>query len=86
MSAADDETVWRYAAANDFVVVTRDSDYFEMSLERGAPPFVLWLDLKNPSTPRVLQTLMAAAPQLPDLFLGQGKSCVHVKGVGLRKT
>jgi predicted nuclease of predicted toxin-antitoxin system len=86
LDSADDEKIWRYAAANEFVIVTRDSDYFEMSMERGAPPFVLWLDLKNPSTDRMRQTLLAAAPQLPELFLRQRQSCVHVKGVGVRKT
>lgn len=38
MEQADDQTIWDYAKQNGFVIVTRDSDYLDLSALRGHPP------------------------------------------------
>jgi predicted nuclease of predicted toxin-antitoxin system len=38
-----DEEVWRCAAANGFVLVSADSDFFERATTLGPPPKVVWL-------------------------------------------
>ena len=47
--ALDDE-VWIYARDHDFVIVSKDSDFSEMSVLRGFPPKVVWIRRGNCST------------------------------------
>jgi predicted nuclease of predicted toxin-antitoxin system len=46
LSASDDE-VWRFALQNEFTVVTKDSDFSELSVLRGCPPKIIWLRIGN---------------------------------------
>ena len=41
LGRATDLEVWSYAATNGFVLVTKDSDFHQLSLVRGAPPKVV---------------------------------------------
>lgn len=51
-SATDDE-VWEYAKTNGFVIVSKDEDYDNLSVLRGSPPKVIWLQLGNCTTAQV---------------------------------
>ena len=33
-----DETIWEYAGTNGYIIVTADSDFVDLALDRGAPP------------------------------------------------
>jgi predicted nuclease of predicted toxin-antitoxin system len=48
-----------YAAANGFVLVTKDEDFHRLSVLRGAPPKVIWIGLSNCSTDDVTRLLRA---------------------------
>jgi len=47
MAEASDTEIWSFAAANDFSVVTKDSDFLQRSLRLGFPPKVIWLRIGN---------------------------------------
>ena len=47
MAAADDEAIWQFAATHGFVIVTKDDDFRQRSVLRGAPPYVVWVRLGN---------------------------------------
>ena len=42
-----DESIWIYARDNDFVVVTKDSDYPDLSSRLGYPPKLIWIRSGN---------------------------------------
>jgi len=44
---ASDIAMWQYARDNDFILVSRDADFVELSTLRGFPPKVVWLRLGN---------------------------------------
>ena len=44
-----DEKIWQFAKNNDFIIVTRDSDFIRLSEVRGAPPNVVIIRHKNKS-------------------------------------
>lgn len=44
---ASDIAIWEYAAANDFVIATRDRDFLERSVLLGHPPKILQVRLGN---------------------------------------
>lgn len=50
LKAADDRLVWEYAAANDLIIVSKDSDFYQRSLLFGQPPKVIWIRRGNCST------------------------------------
>ena len=59
LQAADDEAVWERAAADGFTIVTKDDDFRQRSVLRGAPPRVIWLRLGNCRTADVEAVLRA---------------------------
>jgi predicted nuclease of predicted toxin-antitoxin system len=53
----NDQTVWEYARQGGFTVVTRDSDFNELSIIRGFPPKVIWIRRGNCSTNQIEEIL-----------------------------
>lgn len=64
LERADDLTVWTYAKDNGFVIVTKDSDFHELSLVRGTPPKVIWLRVGNTRKANVIRLLTENAATL----------------------
>ena len=50
MSGADDRAVWAYALAKGLALVSKDSDFSDLSARLGAPPKVIWLHIGNGPT------------------------------------
>jgi predicted nuclease of predicted toxin-antitoxin system len=53
LDIASDDALWAYALANGFVILTKDEDFNDMSILRGAPPKVLWLQMGNCTTSQI---------------------------------
>lgn len=47
LDRSSDRDVWQYAKDNDFVLVSKDSDFNELSTLYGFPPQIIWLRLGN---------------------------------------
>jgi predicted nuclease of predicted toxin-antitoxin system len=47
MATAPDPTLWTFAAANGFVIVSKDTDFQQRALLLGHPPKVVWVRLGN---------------------------------------
>ena len=50
LGTAEDTLVWEHAKDNNFVVVTKDADFADLSVLRGFPPKVVWIRRGNCST------------------------------------
>jgi predicted nuclease of predicted toxin-antitoxin system len=64
LDQADDSAVWEYANQNDFTVVTRDSDFSELSVLRGSPPKVIWIRRGNCSTNQIEEILRSHSEEI----------------------
>ena len=53
MDQEDDAVIWDYARDNGYTIVTKDTDFADLSLLRGLPPKVLWIRLGNCTTAEV---------------------------------
>ncbi len=53
LDCAGDDQVWEHARLNGFTIVTKDEDYNNLSVLRGSPPKVIWLQLGNCTTGQV---------------------------------
>jgi predicted nuclease of predicted toxin-antitoxin system len=40
---AADSSIWKFAQANNFTIVTADADFYELATTLGPPPKVIWL-------------------------------------------
>lgn len=64
-----DRAVWDYAAQNDYLIVSKDVDFSDMSVLLGAPPKVIWIQLGNCSTAEIEQLLRTHFKTIEDLEL-----------------
>ena len=58
--AADPE-IWFHARTHDFLIVSKDNDFAELAVLRGAPPKVVWLRIGNCSSGAVESLLRVKA-------------------------
>lgn len=53
LGAAQDREVWEYARKHHYTLVSKDSDFHELSLLYGAPPKVVWIRRGNCTTSQI---------------------------------
>jgi predicted nuclease of predicted toxin-antitoxin system len=53
LDCAADDQIWEHCRLNGFTIVTKDEDFSDLSVVRGSPPKVLWLQTGNCTTGRV---------------------------------
>lgn len=58
LDEAEDVDVWEYAKENEFVLVTKDADFGDLSVLHGFPPKVIWIRRGNCSTSTIVQIFM----------------------------
>lgn len=68
LGAAEDVSVWEHAKQNDFVVVTKDADFADLSVFRGFPPKVIWIRRGNCSTNDIEELLREHKSEIEDLI------------------
>jgi len=50
LARATDAAIWAYAREHDFTIVSKDSDFHQVSFLRGPPPKVIWIRRGNCTT------------------------------------
>lgn len=50
---ANDDQVWEYARLSGLAIVTKDEGFNTLSVVRGSPPKVIWLQIGNCTTAQV---------------------------------
>jgi predicted nuclease of predicted toxin-antitoxin system len=64
LGGAADDTLWTYAAENDFLLVTKDEDFLSLSVRRGFPPKVICLAIGNVSNAVTADCLLSQAKEI----------------------
>jgi predicted nuclease of predicted toxin-antitoxin system len=54
---APDEHIWNYARDEDFILVSKDTDFYQRSIVFGAPPKVIWLRIGNANSRAAIKLL-----------------------------
>jgi predicted nuclease of predicted toxin-antitoxin system len=56
---APDLEIWFYARTHGFLIVSKDADFSEISMQHGYPPKLIWLRLGNCTTADVEELIRA---------------------------
>lgn len=80
LETSRDREIWQYAKEHDFVVVTHDSDFHELSTLYGSPPKVIWLKTGNQSKVTTLRILLERKEDICVALLQENKSCIEIYG------
>lgn len=57
LAKASDREVWEFARTNGFAIVSKDTDFHDLSVLHGHPPKVIWIRRGNCSTGAIADLL-----------------------------
>ena len=78
LDQADDPVIWQFAKDNDFIIVTKDSDFHEFSLLYGHPPKIIWLKCGNKPKWYVLGLLLNHQERIKTFYDDSDGSCLEI--------
>jgi predicted nuclease of predicted toxin-antitoxin system len=67
LQGSGDQEVFDYAAANAFVIASKDEDFHQLAFLHGPPPKVVWIRLGNCTTNDVERELRDGADRVSAL-------------------
>lgn len=71
-----DREIWTFAKANDYILVTFDSDFYDLSMTFGSPPKLIWITAGNLTTRRVGDLLIARVDDIRAFFHDPELTCL----------
>ena len=81
LSNAEDVDIWDYARKNNYVIVTFDTDFYDICLISGCPPKIIWLRTGNLTTNQIADLLRKNLKQIIDFCSQpelQYKACFEI--------
>ena len=78
LEQADDKTIRQYAIDNEFVIVTKDADFYEMNCIYGQPPKLIWLKMGNQSKSATIKTLIDYFTVIEQVLLIDNLACIEI--------
>jgi predicted nuclease of predicted toxin-antitoxin system len=61
LASASDTRIWEFAAADGYIILSKDSDFHQRSFVHGAPPKVVWVRIGNCTTTELLDFVRSRA-------------------------
>lgn len=78
LERANDIAIWEFARNNDYVLVTKDSDFHELSLLYGAPPKIIWIKSGNSDKEFVAEILNKNVDEIINSLLDQNVNYLEI--------
>jgi predicted nuclease of predicted toxin-antitoxin system len=78
LEQSDDKIIRQYAIDNDFVIVTKDADYYDMTVLYGQPPKIIWLKTGNQSKAATIKTLQDNQQAIEKALIMNDKACIEI--------
>ena len=73
-----DRTIWDFAKKQDFIIVTFDSDFYDLSLTEGHPPKIIWIKSGNLTTDHLADLLKQKVTQIQQFAEDKELSCLEI--------
>ncbi len=68
----DDKLIWEFARLNDFVIVTKDNDFVNLSNIFGSPPKVIFIKRENCPT-KTIESILKLHREAIESFIQEDK-------------
>ncbi len=81
LAAATDDEVWAFAATHGYAIISKDADFLQRSILRGAPPKAIWIRGGNCTTAEI-EALLRRYHEAVREFLRDEESAFLVLGPG----
>jgi len=78
MENTPDKDIWLFARDNAYVIVTKNSDFYEMSLLYGQPPKIIWLKTGNQTKAAMIRALTDNSADIQRMLMAEDKACVEI--------
>jgi len=78
LAQADDRTIWQYAKANGFTLVSLDADFAELATLTGPPPKLIWLRRGNQPTATFEKLLRDHAEVIAAFERDESAACLEL--------
>lgn len=73
-----DKLIRQYAIDNGFVIVTKDADYYDMTVLYWQPPKLIWLKMGNQSKAATIKTLQDNHHAIEQALIVHDKACIEI--------
>lgn len=78
LGSESDSEVWQYAKVNRFVLVSKDSDFYDKSVLFGHPPKVIWIRRGNCTNRQLQLLLINKAEAICEFLQDPNLSCIKL--------
>jgi predicted nuclease of predicted toxin-antitoxin system len=73
-----DREIWDYTKLHGFIIVTFDSDFYDLSVIIGSPPKVLWINTGNLARKNLATLLLAKVEEIKSFHDNPELSCLEL--------
>jgi predicted nuclease of predicted toxin-antitoxin system len=80
---ASDLTIWEFAKRENFIIVTQDSDFNDLTALNGFPPKIIWIRSGNLVTEEIADLLIKNQNSIQEFLKDKDLGCFEI--VKLRK-
>jgi predicted nuclease of predicted toxin-antitoxin system len=78
LGGGTDNDVWQYAQQNGFMIVSKDSDFYEKSILYGHPPKIIWVKRGNCTNRQIQLLLRNKAAVISEFYQNSEVSFVRI--------
>lgn len=76
--SSSDISIWEFAYKNAYVIITFDADYQELSVLKGFPPKVVWLNTGNMKTDKLASLIISHNKTIHDFYEDKERGCLEI--------
>ena len=78
LETESDERIWLFAKERNFVIVTKDSDFEELSIIKGTPPKVIWIKVGNANNKVITNIFIDNKTEINKLLANPEVNCIEL--------
>jgi predicted nuclease of predicted toxin-antitoxin system len=76
LRGAEDECIWAYAGEHGYIITSKDADFYQRSILRGAPPKVVWVRIGNAPTRAITELLRDRVDAIQSFAANEEATCL----------
>lgn len=78
LERAEDLAIWSFARAHGYTIVSKDSDFNDVSILRGVPPKIIWFRIGNCTTTQIEHVLRNNVTPIHDFIAHPNDSILEI--------